>query len=130
MSNPQNEKLQLSVYITLHIIDCLRRAVEFDPYNLDALLPLGTSYVNELDSIKALETLRAWVFHNPRFHGLKVADDGYSDGSLMDEVQQLMLAASEWAPEDPVGTFKVFVFLPFTRNFFPALNHLVSRMFK
>ena len=47
---------------------------------------LGTSYVNELDSVKALETLRAWITHNPRFQGLKVTADEYSDGTLMDEV--------------------------------------------
>ena len=29
-------------------IVCLRRAVDADPYNVDALLALGTSYVNEL----------------------------------------------------------------------------------
>ena len=30
-------------------IDALRRAVEVDPQNLDALLALGVSYTNELD---------------------------------------------------------------------------------
>ena len=42
--------------------------------------------MNELDSVKALETLRAWITHNPRFQGLKVTADEYSDGTLMDEV--------------------------------------------
>jgi peroxin-5 len=48
-------------------IVCLRRAVEADPYNVDAQLALGTSYVNELDSVRALEALRSWVTHNPLF---------------------------------------------------------------
>ena len=48
-------------------IACLERAVEHDPYNLDALLALGVSYVNELDQERALKNLRAWVQHNPTF---------------------------------------------------------------
>ena len=34
-------------------IVCLRRAVDADPYNVDALLALGTSYVNELGEISS-----------------------------------------------------------------------------
>jgi tetratricopeptide (TPR) repeat protein len=79
---------------------CLNRALDCDPYNLEALLALGTSYVNEADSVKALETLRTWVEHNPRFHGLQVPQDEYSDGSLMDEVMQLMLAVAAFDPAD------------------------------
>ncbi|TDH73289.1 hypothetical protein CCR75_008971 [Bremia lactucae] len=74
-------------------IICLERAVEEDPYNLSALLALGVSNVNELNSQGALKTLKAWVQHNPKFHGLKIQTDEYSDGSLMDEVMQLMLQA-------------------------------------
>ena len=77
-------------------IVCLERSVAEDPYNLDALLALGVSYVNELDSGRALRNLRAWVTHNPRYHGLEVTEDGYSDGSLMDEVVQLMQSAAEF----------------------------------
>ena len=39
-------------------IMCLERAVAEDPYHLEALLALGVSYVNELDSAKALRSLR------------------------------------------------------------------------
>lgn len=38
-----------------------------DPYNLPALLALGVSYVNELDSPRALQNLKAWVEHNPKY---------------------------------------------------------------
>merc|ERR1719453_864424 len=75
----------------------LTKAVDYDPYNLEALLPLGTSYVNELNPTKALEALKAWVSHNPKFHGISVSPDIYSDGSLMDDVQQLMFGAKEFA---------------------------------
>lgn len=81
-------------------IACLQRAVEHDPYNLDALLALGVSHVNEMQHRAALETLRAWVEHNPRFQGLRVEEDPHSDGSLLDGVTQLMLRAAAWAPKD------------------------------
>mmetsp|Transcript_40472 Transcript_40472/g.41289 ORF Transcript_40472/g.41289 Transcript_40472/m.41289 type:complete len:589 (+) Transcript_40472:188-1954(+) len=82
-------------------IACLQRARDCDAYNLDALLALGTSYVNEMDSLGALDALRSWVTHHPKFHGIQIQVDEYSDGSLMDEVTQLMLTALSWAPEDP-----------------------------
>lgn len=81
-------------------IVCLQKAVEQDPYNLDALLALGVSYVNELDHENALKTLQSWVQHNPKFAGLKFEADHYSDGTLMDEVAQLMIKAQEWDPTD------------------------------
>lgn len=81
-------------------IVCLQKAIDCDPYNLCGLLSLGTCFVNELDSENALKMLRSWVTHNPRFHGLNVEPDMYSDGTLMDEVMQLVLAASKHAPED------------------------------
>ncbi len=78
-------------------IACLEKSVEADPYNLDALLALGVSYVNELDNHKALVTLKTWVQHNPKFHGLETVSDAYSDGSLLDEVpitRMMMMAIS------------------------------------
>lgn len=81
-------------------IVCLERAVEEDPYNLNALLALGVSHVNELNPQGALKTLKAWVQHNPKFHGLEIQVDEYSDGSLMDEVMQLMLQAQQFDPQD------------------------------
>jgi peroxin-5 len=81
-------------------IVCLKRAVESDPYNLDALLALGICFVNELDSSNALQTLKSWVHHNPSFQGLTVGVDEFSDGSLMDEVTQLMLEVQRLAPRD------------------------------
>jgi peroxin-5 len=74
-------------------IECFKRAVDIDPYNIEALRDLGTSYVNELNSIRALETLRAWITHNPRYVGLDIKVDAHSDGSLMDEVLHLMIEA-------------------------------------
>ena len=45
----------------------------------------------------ALDALRAWVKHNPRYSGLRLGSDEYSDGTLMDEVTQLVLAADQWS---------------------------------
>jgi tetratricopeptide (TPR) repeat protein len=52
-------------------IFCHRQALESDPFNLSALLALGTSHVNEMNSEEALECLQGWVKHNPKFHGLE-----------------------------------------------------------
>lgn len=42
--------------------------------------------MNELDSQHALHNLKAWVQHNPKYAGLEITNDEYSDGTLMDEV--------------------------------------------
>ena len=68
--------------------------------DLSAVLALGVSNVNELDSQRALHTLKSWVQHNPKFHGLEIRVDEYSDGTLMDEVMQLMLQAESFDPTD------------------------------
>ena len=103
-------------------IVCLKRALEIDPYNLNALLELGISYVNELDSIKALQTLKEWVTNNPRFHGLHIAKDEYSDGTFMDEVMQLMLEVIKWAPNDPEVQIVLGVLYNVSQDYDDAVN--------
>jgi peroxin-5 len=86
-------------------IQCLEQAVDRDPYNAEALLDLGVSYVNELNHDAALKNLKAWITHNPKFAGLEVGDDLYGSSSLQqlhdsssafDEVQRLLLSALEY----------------------------------
>jgi len=101
-------------------IQCFERAVEYDAYNLDALLGLGVSYVNELDHHNALKNLKAWIVNNPSFVGLEVQKDEYSDGSMMDEVMQLMLKAAEWAPKDPSVQEVLGVLFNVTRDYSSA----------
>ena len=60
----------------------------------------GISYVNELNPVLALESLKTWMSHNPRYAGIKYNEDEYSDGTLMDEIMQLMTTAEKWAPDD------------------------------
>ena len=91
-------------------ISCLVRAVDRDPYNLDALLGLGVSYVNELDTLNALSNLKMWIHHNPKYAGMEIEEDIYGDfnghingdgsGVDMDQVQTLLLQASRWDPHD------------------------------
>lgn len=63
------------------------------PLHRHPVQALGTSYVNELDSQKALHNLKAWVEHNPKYSGLEIAVDEYSDGTLMDEVTKRSCAS-------------------------------------
>eukprot|EP00595_Chromulina_sp_UTEXLB2642_P003645 CAMPEP_0196768492 /NCGR_PEP_ID=MMETSP1095-20130614/42839_1 /TAXON_ID=96789 ORGANISM="Chromulina nebulosa, Strain UTEXLB2642" /NCGR_SAMPLE_ID=MMETSP1095 /ASSEMBLY_ACC=CAM_ASM_000446 /LENGTH=341 /DNA_ID=CAMNT_0042138197 /DNA_START=199 /DNA_END=1221 /DNA_ORIENTATION=- len=81
-------------------IQCHKKTLEYDQYNLNSLLALGISYCNEMDSVNALESLKAWVKHNPMFYGLEIQPDEYSDGTLIDEVVQLMLEVSQLSPND------------------------------
>jgi len=64
------------------------------------------------------------VEHNPDFVGLEVKKDLYSDGSLLDEVMNLMLQVEEHSPTNPdvqqvlgvlyVLLFELCVFCPIT----------------
>lgn len=80
-------------------IKCLEAAVDRDPYSPDSLLALGVSYVNELDHDRALETMKAWFTHNPKYAGMELPNDIYSaadsnpNRSAFEEVKQLLLAA-------------------------------------
>jgi peroxin-5 len=88
-------------------IACLERSVERDPYNPQALLALGVSYVNELHPARALSSLKAWITHNPRYAGLELEDDDmYGDSnkeekeSEFDQVQRLLLRALEYGDDE------------------------------
>jgi peroxin-5 len=90
-------------------IVCLEHAVDRDPYCSEALLALGVSYVNELNHGKALESLKAWITHNPSFSNIKFETDVYGssnmenqgvDESSFDEVQRLLLQTLEQIGDD------------------------------
>lgn len=89
-------------------IKCLEAAVDRDPYSPESLLALGVSYVNELNHEKALENMKAWFTHNPKYAGMNLPTDIYgaanstgaksmaSGGakeSAFEEVKHLLLAA-------------------------------------
>jgi peroxin-5 len=78
-------------------IACLERSVERDPFSPEALLALGVSHVNELNHKKALQNLKEWITHNPKYAGLQ-SDDLYggTEESELDQVQGLLLRALEY----------------------------------
>jgi len=53
-------------------IQCLEAAVDRDPFCPEALLALGVSYVNELNHERALENMKAWFTHNPKYAGMEL----------------------------------------------------------
>ena len=104
-------------------ITCFMKATEYDPYNLNALLALGTSYVNEMNYIKALETLRQWATHNPKFYGLYIPPDNYSDESLFEQVRHLLLETTKWAPEDVDSKVVLGVFYNVSQDYQNAIMY-------
>ena len=90
-------------------IKCLEAAVDRDPFNPESLLALGVSYVNELNYEKALENLKAWFTHNPRYAGMELqlqegalgSTSSQSDSaSPFDEVKDLLLSALHFESSD------------------------------
>lgn len=51
-------------------ISALRKAIQIDPSNLNALLSLSVSYTNENYSSEAYDTLRTWIHTHPSYSHL------------------------------------------------------------
>jgi peroxin-5 len=82
--------------LDVQAITCLERSVERDPFNPEALLALGVSYVNELNHKKALQSLKEWITHNPKYADLPTNDlYGCEEESELERVQGLLLRALE-----------------------------------
>jgi peroxin-5 len=100
-------------------IKCLEAAVDRDPYSPETLLALGVSYVNELNHERALENMKAWFTHNPKYAGMELPsnqDDIYgaatTDGEVekttyssareaaFQEVKEMLQTALEFDPAD------------------------------
>jgi peroxin-5 len=90
-------------------IKCLEAAVDRDPFNPESLLALGVSYVNELNYEKALENLKAWFTHNPKYAGMDLRNFQPTNpkrpeaDTPFDEVKNLLLSALNFEPSDPQG---------------------------
>lgn len=56
-------------------ISAFLKCNNLDPYDLDALLHLGVSYTNEIDSGRALRYLRRWIVHHPDYSSLAEEND-------------------------------------------------------
>ncbi|KAL3925606.1 MAG: hypothetical protein SGILL_000300 [Bacillariaceae sp.] len=92
-------------------IKCLEAAVDRDPYSPDSLLALGVSYVNELNHERALENMKAWFTHNPKYAGMELPDVNQEEDiygaasasprdSAFNEVRRMLEAALEFDPSD------------------------------
>jgi peroxin-5 len=73
-------------------ISCLERAIDIDPYCLEALLALGVSYVNECSNPRALKVLQAWVQNNPTYATIDIDNNNHYPSPL-EGVKALLLRA-------------------------------------
>lgn len=90
-------------------IKCLEAAVDRDPYSPESLLALGVSYVNELNYVKALENMKAWFTHNPKYAGMELpidASEEFVSGArpnetrAFEEVKKMLHAALQFDASD------------------------------
>jgi peroxin-5 len=82
-------------------IVCLETAVQHDPYCLESLLQLGVSYVNEMDTVRAGRSLKAWIKHNPKYASITLQGPAHeADASDIHEVINLMKLAAAVSPDD------------------------------
>jgi peroxin-5 len=68
--------------------------------------------------------VQAWVQHHPKYYGLKIDNDAYSDGTMMDDVMQLMLKAAEWDNSDPQVHVVLGVLYNLSRDYDSAVAEL------
>jgi len=92
-------------------IACLERSMERDPFAPETLLALGVSHVNEMNYKAALQNLKEWITHNPKYASLSLDNDVYgssgtdeaNDGAVeLDQVQRLLLRALEHNPSPDI----------------------------
>jgi peroxin-5 len=91
-------------------IAALLKAVEFDPYNLEALLLLSVSFTNDLEQSRALNFLKAWLQHHPDYQSIHLDDEvkqfeemyggGGDQASAHQLVTHLFMRASQAIPND------------------------------
>ena len=117
-------------------IACLERAVDRDPYSVEALLLLGTSYVNELDHPRALRNLKSWATHNPTYAGMKLPSvDGAASASAssppeerertaLEEAKKLLEKAIEVDPTQAADAMEALgVVCNVSREYDAAIDH-------
>lgn len=89
-------------------IAALHKCLSLEPSNLDAHLALAVSYTNESQQTKALEALREWIQHNPKYAELAHLHSPQREksftGSFMTReehasVRDLYLAAAQISPD-------------------------------
>ena len=116
-------------------IACLERAVDRDPYSVEALLLLGTSYVNELDHPRALRNLKAWATHNPMYASMELPSlDGATSAAAsspeerermaLEEAKKLLETAIEVDPTQAADAMEALgVVCNVSREYDSAIDH-------
>jgi len=113
-------------------IACLERAVDRDPYSVEALLALGTSYVNELDHARALRSLKAWATHNPMYAGMELPEVSAEVASTVEErerqalneAKKLLQTAMEFDPTQAADAMEALgVVCNVSREYDAAINY-------
>lgn len=74
----------------------MKRGLEVDPYNLELLISLGISCVNELDQEQALGYFRTWIENHPEYSGIMIPQ-----GADRSQFKEAFHQAIEISPSDP-----------------------------
>jgi peroxin-5 len=110
-------------------IQCLRKGHEADPYNLDSLLALGVSCVNELDQLPALRYMRQWIEnhedHNSLVQGLE-PPAAYDFEAWRQQVTALFNQAAARSPHDCDVFVALGVMENINRNYDGAVKALAT----
>ena len=117
----ENEEDKKAIY-------CLKKAVDLDPYNIEAQLVLGISYLNDMNTVGALTSLKNWMLHNPIFQHINIKIDEYSDGTMTDDVMQLMLKAHEVDENNADINIVLGVLYNVSMNYDSALSHFLKAL--
>lgn len=116
----------------LEAIKCLEKGHACDPFNLDSILALGVSLTNELDSVRAMETLRSWISGNEKYHDLPSllppqdqAMPDYDFTRLKKQVMELFASAAARDPADADVAIALGVLHNISRDYGAAIGSFV-----
>nr|AZL94273.1 peroxisomal biogenesis factor 5 [Cardiosporidium cionae] len=106
-------------------IACLKRGHEVDPYNLDSLLALGVSLINELDAPEALRQLKMWIENNEDFQHIQGVGDTTSGNfsELTNTVIHLFQEALQFRPHNSDVLTALGVICNITKNYEEAVRY-------
>ncbi|XP_035224269.1 peroxisomal targeting signal 1 receptor-like [Stegodyphus dumicola] len=90
-------------------IAALKRCLELDPDDLNALMSLAVSYTNETLQVQACETLVKWLLKNPKYTHLvksNFVDDSWPVSSILpsnkrEAAKEMFIEAARMNPTDP-----------------------------
>ena len=113
-------------------IKCLEKGHACDPFNLESMLALGVSLTNELDSVRAMEILKAWISGNEKYHDLpslipepEAIMPDYDFSRLKKQVMELFFKAAERDPNDPDVAIALGVLHNISREYGQAIAFFV-----